>query len=46
MKENLEKVRSLARDLRNDKEFPRIAGGYVLPARAVDKCLPTYGETA
>src|SRR5205823_5542524 len=42
MKENLEKVRLLARDLRNGKEFPRspreTLSGYVLAARAVDKC--------
>src|SRR5437879_5072305 len=42
MKENLEKVELLARDLRNGKEFPRspreTLGGYVLAARAVDKC--------
>ena len=42
MKENLEKVKLLARDLRNDKEFPRspreTLGGYVLAARALDKC--------
>src|SRR5437016_11790005 len=42
MKENLEKVKLLARDLRNGKEFPRspreTLGGYVLAARAVDKC--------
>jgi hypothetical protein len=42
MKENLEKVKLLARDLRDDKEFPRSPreplGGYVLAARAVDKC--------
>src|SRR5438034_5833776 len=42
MKENLEKVRLLARDLRNGKEYPRspreTLGGYVLAARAVDKC--------
>ena len=42
MKENLEKVRLLARDLRNGKEFPRspreTLAGYVLAARAVDKC--------
>src|SRR5438445_10350066 len=40
--ENLEKVKLLARDLRNGKEFPRspraTLGGYVLAARAVDKC--------
>lgn len=42
MKENLEKVKLLARDLRNGKEFPRspreTLGGYVLAARAMDKC--------
>jgi hypothetical protein len=42
MKENLEKVQLLARDLRNGKQFPRspreTLGGYVLAARAVDKC--------
>src|SRR5437879_8091003 len=42
MKENLGKVEMLARDLRNGKEFPRspreTLGGYVLAARAVDKC--------
>ena len=42
MKENLEKVKRLARDLRDGKEFPRspreTLGGYVLAARAVDKC--------
>jgi hypothetical protein len=42
MKENLEKVTLLARDLRNGKQFPRspreTLGGYVLAARAVDKC--------
>ena len=40
--ENLEKVKSLARDLRDRKEFPRspraTLAGYVLAARAVDKC--------
>ena len=40
--ENLEKVKLLARDLREGKEFPRspraTLGGYVLAARAVDKC--------
>src|SRR5260370_38512800 len=39
--ENLEKVKLLARDLRDGKEFPRspraTLGGYVLAARAVDK---------
>jgi Domain of unknown function (DUF5069) len=42
MRENLEKVKRLARDLRDDKEFPRspreTLAGYVLAARAVDKC--------
>ena len=42
MKENLEKVRLMARDLRNGKEFPRspreTLGGCVLAARALDKC--------
>jgi uncharacterized protein DUF5069 len=42
MKENLEKVELLARDLREGKEYPRsprtTLGGYVLAARAVDKC--------
>ena len=42
MKENLEKVKLLARDLWNGKEFPRspreTLGCYVLAARAVDKC--------
>ena len=42
MKDNLEKVKLLARDLRDDKEFPRspreTLGGYVLAARALDKC--------
>jgi Domain of unknown function (DUF5069) len=40
--ENLEKVKLLARDLRGGKQFPRsprtTLGGYVLAARAVDKC--------
>ena len=42
MKENLEKVKLLARDLPDGKEFPRspreTLAGYVLAARAVDKC--------
>ena len=42
MKENLETVKLLARDLRGGKEFPRSPretfAGYVLAARAVDKC--------
>lgn len=40
--QNLEKVKLLARDLREGKEFPRspraTLGGYVLAARALDKC--------
>jgi len=42
MKDNLEKVKLLARDLRKGKDFPRSPrerlGGYVLAARALDKC--------
>src|SRR5262245_2771930 len=42
MKQDLEKVRLLARNLREGKEYPRspreALGGYVLAARAVDKC--------
>jgi len=41
-KPNLEKVKLLARDLRDGKQYPRspreTLGGYVLAARAVDKC--------
>ena len=44
MHEDLEKVKLLARDLRDRKEFPRspraTLAGYVLAARAVDKCAP------
>jgi hypothetical protein len=40
--ENLEKVKLLTRDLRDNKDYPRspraTLGGYVLAARAVDKC--------
>ena len=40
--EEIEKVKLLARDLRDGKQFPRspreTLGGYVLAARAVDKC--------
>ena len=46
MKENLEKVKLLACDLRNGKAFPRspreMLGGYVLAARAVDKCRAVF----
>ncbi len=42
MQQNLERVKLLARDLRDGKEFPRsprqTLAGYVLAARAVDKC--------
>lgn len=42
MKEDIERVKLLTRDLREGKEFPRspreTMGGYVLAARAVDKC--------
>jgi len=42
MQENLEQVKLLAPDLREGKEFPRspraTLAGYVLAARAVDKC--------
>ncbi len=42
MKEDLKTVKSLARDLRDDKEPPRkpreTLAGYALAARAVDKC--------
>src|SRR5437867_9151844 len=42
MKPNLENVKLLSRDLRDGKEYPRSPretfAGYVLAARAVDKC--------
>lgn len=42
MKEDFDAVKSLARDLRGDKESPRTPretlAGYALAARAVDKC--------
>ncbi|MGD0651056.1 MAG: DUF5069 domain-containing protein [Verrucomicrobiia bacterium] len=42
MKKDLAKVKLLARDLRDGKEYPRsprtTLAGYVLAARAVDKC--------
>jgi hypothetical protein len=42
MKSDLKKVKLLTRDLRDGKQFPRspreTLGGYVLAARAVDKC--------
>jgi len=42
MQQNLEKVKLLARDLREGKQYPRspreTLAGYVLAARALDKC--------
>ncbi len=42
MEANLDKVRELARDLRDGNDYPRsprdTLAGYVLAARAVDKC--------
>lgn len=42
MRKDLEQVKALARDLRDDKRVPRSPreplGGYALAARAVDKC--------
>jgi hypothetical protein len=42
MQQNLEKVKLLARDLRDGKQYPRspreTLAGYVLAARALDKC--------
>ena len=42
MDKDLEKMKLLTRDLRDGKEFPRsprqTLAGYVLAARAVDKC--------
>lgn len=42
MNENVERVKLLARDLRDGKSFPRspreMLAGYVLAARALDKC--------
>src|SRR3954471_20532931 len=47
--QNLEKVKLLAPDLRNGKEYPRsprtTMGGYVLAARAVDKCRAVLAGT-
>jgi hypothetical protein len=49
MKENLEKVKLLACDLRDSKEYPRsprtTLAGYVLAARAVDKCRAVLAGT-
>lgn len=42
MEQDMEKVKALARDLRDDKNCPRgpnvKLGGYALAARALDKC--------
>jgi len=42
MQQNVERVKLLARDLRDGKQYPRspreTLGGYVLAVRAVDKC--------
>src|SRR5882757_996730 len=49
MTKDLEKVKLLARDLREGKQFPRsprqILAGYVLAARAVDKCRAVLAGT-
>ena len=49
MTENLEKVKLLAPDLRDGKEYPRSPretfAGYVLAARAVDKCRAVLAGT-
>jgi hypothetical protein len=49
MRQDLEKVKLLARDLRDGKEFPRgpraLLAGYVLAARAVDKCRAVLAGT-
>jgi hypothetical protein len=48
-KKNLERVKLLARDLRDGKQFPRSPrdtyAGYVLAARAVDKCRAVLAGT-
>jgi Domain of unknown function (DUF5069) len=42
MKRNIQKLKLLTRDLRDGKQFPRspreTLGGYVIAARALDKC--------
>ena len=49
MREDIEKVKLLARDLRDSKEYPRspreTLAGYVLAARAVDKCRAVLAGT-
>lgn len=48
MKADLEKMKLLTRDLRDGKEYPRspreTLGGYVLAARAVDKCRAVLAQ--
>ena len=48
MHQDLEKVKLLTRDLRDGKEFPRspraTLAGYVLAARAVDKCRAVLAD--
>src|SRR5881394_1478701 len=50
MNKDLEKVKLLARDLRDGKEFPRsprtTLAAYVLAARAVDKCRAVLAGSA
>jgi hypothetical protein len=47
--ENLERVKLMAPDLRDGREYPRsprtTLGGYVLAARAVDKCRAVLAGT-
>src|SRR5256885_11748188 len=47
--ENLERVKLMAPDLREGREYPRsprtTLGGYVLAARAVDKCRAVLAGT-
>ena len=49
MKENINQAKLLARDLRDGKEWPRsprtTLAGYVLAARAVDKCRAVLAGT-
>ena len=48
-KQNLEKVKLLARDLRDGKQYPRspreTLGGYVIAARVLDKCRAVLAGT-
>jgi len=49
MQENIDRVKLLAPDLRDGKQWPRsprtTMGGYVLAARAVDKCRAVLAGT-